>query len=128
MAFGLTSALRRAFSAIQASCSRVMPYLSKCFCANIAIQIAAEGAENVRFHCMKPDALNPPPPPPPGMTADRPFSPCAEPSHTDRKHNTWVASPDAAARQALITEPSCPDVSRPLLYQPHSIRSASITS
>src|SRR5437763_9701612 len=79
---------------------------------------------------MNPDALNPPPPPPPppGMTAARPFSPCAEPSYTERKHRTWVASPDATARHAFTTEPSWPDVSNPLPYQPQFKRSASITS
>src|SRR4051812_36083050 len=95
----------------------------------MAIQIAADGALNGRFHCMNPAALNPaPPPPPPGVTAERPLSPCAEPSHTDRKHNTWLAKPAATARHALITEPSCPDVSSPLPYQPQFNRSASMTS
>src|SRR5215813_7500960 len=78
---------------------------------------------------MKPCALKlPPPPPPPGITAERPLSPCAEPSHTERKQSTWLASPDATARHAFTTEPSWPDVSRPLPYQPQLRRSASITS
>ena len=74
---------------------------------------------------MKPDALNPPPPPPPppGMTAERPLSPCAEPSQTERKHSTWFASPDATARHAFTTEPSCPDVSSPLAV-PAALRGA----
>src|SRR6185312_8013592 len=72
-------------------------------------------------------ALYEPPPPPPGMIAARPPPPCAEPSHTERKHNTWFARPDATARHALITEPSWPDVSMPLPYQPQLRRSASIT-
>jgi len=74
--------LRRALSAIHASCSRVVPYWWKWRCANIAIQIAADGAENTRFHDMKPDIFGtpPPPPPPPGITPARPLSPCAEPS------------------------------------------------
>src|ERR1700690_3528253 len=80
---------------------------------------------------MNPLALNeppPPPPPPPGITPARPLSPCAEPSYTERKQSTWFARPDATARHALTTEPSCPDVSRPLPYQPQFRRSASITS
>ncbi len=68
------------------------------------------------------------PPPPPGITEDRPFSPCAVPSYTERKHNTWFASPAATARHALMTEPSWPDVSSPLLYQPHFKRNALMTS
>src|SRR6478672_9552946 len=95
-----------------------MPYRSKCACANIAIHTAADGAANGSVHCMNPLALKPPPPPP-GITAERPLSPCAEPSHTERKHTTWFASPDATARQALMTEPSWPDVSNPDEYHPH---------
>src|SRR5262249_42195596 len=98
--------------------------------ANIAIQIAAEGAANGRFHSMNPEALKPPPPPPPppGMTADRPLSPCAEPSQTERKQRTWFASPDATARHAFTTAPSWPDVPGPRPYQPQFRRNASMTS
>ena len=77
---------------------------------------------------MNPLALKLPPPPPPGITAERPLSPCALPSYTLRKHSTWLARPDATARHALITDPSWPDVSSPLPYQPQLSRSASITS
>src|SRR6476659_8502695 len=78
---------------------------------------------------MNPAALNPsPPPPPPGVTAERPLSPCAEPSQTERKHSTWFANPAATARHALMTDPSWPDVSNPLPYQPQCNRNASIIS
>src|SRR5947207_14319519 len=101
MAFGLSAALRRALSAIHASCSRVVPYSWKWRCANIAIQIAADGDENTRFHSMKPLALKLPPPPPPGITAERPFSPSPEPSYTLRTPNPSFATPDATAGHAL---------------------------
>src|SRR6478736_4081311 len=111
MAFGFNAAFLRALSAIHAICSRVVPYLAKCACANIPIQIAADGAEKGSVHSTKPLALNEPPPPPPvpGVTAARPLSPCALPSHTERKQSTWFASPDATARHALMTEPSWPE-------------------
>src|SRR5947209_4823004 len=103
-----------------------------CRCANSAIQIAALGTENVRFHWRNPAAFMPPPPslpaPPPGMTAARPLLPCALPSHTERKHSTWFARPAPTAIHALMTEPSCPDVSSPPLYQPQLSRNASIIS
>src|SRR5262245_39805070 len=109
MALGFSSALRRALSAIQASCSFVVPYLSKCACAYIAIHTAADGAENGNVHSMKPLTLNPPPPPPPGITAERPCSPCALPSHTVRKQTTWLHRPAPTASTAFMTDPSCPD-------------------
>src|SRR5919198_3769962 len=93
--------------------------------------MAADGAENGRFPCVKPPARGmppPPPPPPPGIVDARPLEPCALPSNTLRKHTTCVASPVATAAHALITDPSCPEVSRPLLYQPTDRRSASSTS
>ena len=49
--------------------------------ANIAIHVAADGAENGRSHSMNPLARNPPLRlSPPGMTDDRPFVPWALPS------------------------------------------------
>src|SRR6476661_5466407 len=79
---------------------------------------------------MNPDIFGapPPPPPPPGITPARPLSPCADPSHTERKQSTWLASPEATARHAFTTEPSWPAVSSPLPYQPQFNRSARTTS
>ena len=68
----------------------------------MAIQLAADGAENGIVHCMKPlmRGTPPPPPPPPGITAARPPPAWAVPSHTERKHSTWSAMPVATAAQA----------------------------
>ena len=82
-----------------------MPYWCMCRCANIAIQIAADGALNGKVHSVKPDALNDPPVPP-MVTAERPLSPCADPSNTERKQSTCVAKPDATAKHAFTTEPN----------------------
>src|SRR5215475_12458924 len=100
-----------------------------CRCANIPIQIAADGALYGKNHSEYPAAFGtPPPPPPPIVTDARPLSPCADPSHTERKHNTCVAKPEATAKHAFTTEPNWPDVSNPLPYQPHFSRSALIIS
>ena len=61
----------------------------------------------------------PPPPPPPGITAGAALVALrgALPHRAEAQH--VVARPDPTARHALITEPSWPDVSSPLSYQPH---------
>jgi hypothetical protein len=46
-------------------------------------------------------------------------------SQIERKHNTWRASPVATAMQALITDPSWPDISTPPVNQSSSSRNAS---
>ena len=56
MALGLTWALRRAFKAIWASCSRVVPNSWKWRWAIIPIQLAADGAPKGSVHCMNPSA------------------------------------------------------------------------
>src|SRR3954453_12461922 len=105
---GFTAALRRALSAIHASCSGVGPNSWKWREAIIAIQFAADAAPYGIVHCMKPPmrgslplsmlTLLPTPIP------ARPPLPWAVPSHTVRKHNTWLAKPAATARHALITD------------------------
>ena len=56
MALGLTWALRLAFKAIWASCSRVVPNSWKWRWAIIPIQLAADGAPKGSVHCMNPSA------------------------------------------------------------------------
>ncbi len=124
--------MRRPFNAIHASCSRVVPNSWKWRIAIIAIQLAAEGAPYGRRHCMNPPTRGRPPrelpPPIPGMTAARPLSPCAVPSHTVRKHRTWLATPADTAMHAFTTDPSWPGASNPPAYQLRFRRSASCTS
>src|ERR1700674_968094 len=107
MALGFTAALRRPLSAIWASCSSVVPYRCMWARAYMAIQHAADAAPNGNDHSIMPvawksldDAASLPIP-----TAARPPLPCAVPSHTDRKHTTWLHRPAPTARHALITEP-----------------------
>ena len=59
----------------------------------------------------------PPPSPTPPPIGARPPLPCAVASHTDRKQSTCFARPQATARQASITEPSCPGSSIPPVNQ-----------
>src|SRR2546421_344612 len=109
MALGLRAAFLRALRALWASCSRVVPNSWKWRWAHMAIQLAAEGAPNGSVHSRKPLARNTSPRPP-KVTLDRPFSPWAEPSVTVRKQRTWLAYPAETAAQALITEPSWPEI------------------
>src|SRR5579885_1756650 len=100
MALGFKAAFLRALRAIWAICSRVVPYSAKCRVALQAIHSPADGAPKGSDHCWKPSARKPDPPLPPEVTLARPPFPWADPSKTERKHRTWLVSPQATAAQA----------------------------